>query len=409
MQKEYNELTKVLLAAGYHAENYPKDMVQLPSHSSFCSENPLDNFYGGFEYKRAYSNTLIFRTGCGKFVMGNHVLSDMSYQGKNWTLENFSPVLRCPYDKPDCPDNDPLLHGMSGGGLCVQCWCACHPTELSYDYDNSIEKADRDRQDEKERAYQEYAAKHNDRVCRNHMYYDERTREWNLRYDPGDCALLRCKGFCPVLGKELDHKKGNVYYDIKITKQRTDLNGTLFEGQIDTTITKGIRNFKHPVSMDICRNYVKLCKEDLIRNVLLNKYHAEIFFAKHYGHQFDVEIINIRAEQKESRDLIQDLEDIKNGIRVSHASDTEKMQKTRKAEHKAKARQDKIKRLEKKLLQAGYYNLEPYSIDRIHADKWLGEPRIAELEALRLKRLEEAQLAPQQLTMTDYLPIEDTN
>ena len=235
------------------------------------------------------------------------------------------------------------------------------------------------------------------------MYYDERTREWNLRYDPGDCARLKCSGMCPILGKELDRKKGNVFYDIKVTARRYDLDGTLFEGQVDTTVTKGIRKFKQPVSMDICRNYVKLCQEELVRSVMLNDYHSELFFAKYYNRQFNVEVLNIRAEQRESRDLAQDMEDIRNGIKIQHASDREKRQKAEKSERHNKAKRDKIKRLERKLLTVGYYNLESHSLDRIHADKWLGEQRIEELETLRLQQKQEKQIAPQQLSITDFM------
>ena len=38
-------------------------------------------------------------------------------------------------------------------------------------------------------------------------------------------------------------------------------------------------------------------------------------------------VLNIRSEQRESRDLIQDLQDIQSGIKITHASDTQKNQK----------------------------------------------------------------------------------
>lgn len=404
--KEYNELTKTLLAAGYHAESFPEDMVHIARGSYPDRSNPLVNYSGGFEYNRAYSDSLIFQTGCGKFVYGKNVLSGMGYQGIEWCLENFNPVVRCPYDKPECPDNDPLLYGMRGGGLCIQCWCVCHPTDAAYDYENSFEKVEQERHEERKRKYQEYADVHNGRVCIHHMHYDERTREWHQNYDPGDCAKLRCTGLCPILGRELDKKRGNVYYDTKITSRRYDLDGTLFEGQVDTSITKGIRKFDHPVSMDICRNYVKLCKEDLIRHVELNDYHHELFMAKYYGRQFGVEVLNIRAEQRESRDLAQDLQDIRDGIKVHHASDDIKRKKAEKSERRKKAKADKIAKLEKKLLTVGYENLEPYSLDRIHADKWLEPQRIEELAAQRQQQIQTKQKEAQQMSLEDYMAME---
>lgn len=402
---EHNELTKRLLAVGYDAGNFPENVVHI-ANPSRTPQNPLDNYYGGFEYNWKYRDSIVYQTGCGKHVLGRNVISDMSYMGVTWCHENDNPVIRCPYDNPECPDNDPVLYGTRGGGLCIQCFCACHPTDAVYDYESSIEKVDQERHEKKERKYQEYADAHGGRVCRNHMYYDERTREWNLRYDPGDCAKFKCSGMCPILGRELDKKKGNVYYDIKIKSRRYDLDGTLFEGQIDTTITRGIRKFKSPVSMDICRNYVKLCQEDLIRDVMLNDYHSELFFAKYYGREFSVDVLNIRAEQRESRDLAQDLEDIRNGIKVHHASDDEKKQKAEKSKRRQKAKEAKIARLEKKLLSTGYYNLETHSLDRIHADKWLGAQRIDELETMRQQKLSKQQNIAQQLSITDFMEME---
>lgn len=94
-----------------------------------------------------------------------------------------------------------------------------------------------------------------------------------MNYDPLRCARSGCHGvstgnigegvICPVLGRKLDPKRGNVYYDVKTRGRRYDLDGTLFEGQIDTVIQKGIRFLEHPVSMDICRSIVKLCGRKL--------------------------------------------------------------------------------------------------------------------------------------------------
>ena len=98
---------------------------------------------------------------------------------------------------------------------------------------------------------------------------------------------------------------------------------------------------------------------------------------------------------------MQDLEDIRNGIQIVHASDLERQKKEEKKERRQQTKQKKIERLEKKLLDVGYYNLEEYSLDKIHADKWLGEERIAELEELRERRLKEEQEKPVQLSLFD--------
>ena len=69
--------------------------------------------------------------------------------------------------------------------------------------------------------------------------------EWEMNYDPYDCGRNRCAGMCPVLGHEFRMaKRGSVFYDVKISYLRNDLNGTLFEGQVDTRIIKGKKIFR---------------------------------------------------------------------------------------------------------------------------------------------------------------------
>lgn len=399
---EYNKLTKRLLAEGYTADNYPKDKVHI-ANCARSRENPLDNPYGGFEYNRVYYEAFVYTTGCGKYVYGKNTISSMATMGVEWCHENDNPVIRCPYDKAECPDNDSRLHGMHGGGLCIQCWCVCHRTDESYEYDNSIEKANQERKDEKELKKQNYIDSKNGRACENHMFYDERNREWNLRYEPKRCATMcyarNGGGYCPILGKQLSKERGNVYYDLKIAQRRYDLDGTLFEGQIDTEITKGIRVFESPVSMDICNAYVKTSIDELERHVKLNRYHQELFFAEYFGRHFTVEIMNVRAEKKESRDLLQDLQDIKDGIRISHASDSEKNARELKRENRQKAKEKRISAIEKKVLQVGYYNMDTFEQNRVC--KLLDFDRIDELEELRERNLTEVK--PEQISMFDFI------
>ena len=109
-----------------------------------------------------------------------------------------------------------------------------------------------------------------------------------------------------------------------------------------------------------------------------------------------MEITNIRAAQREGRDLLQDLEDIRAGITVVHESDAQK----RASEEK---REKKIRKLEGKILETGYGSLEPHSPDRIHAGKWLGMERIRELEEMREKKQLEEKNSPIQLSLFDLM------
>lgn len=175
--------------------------------------------------------------------------------------------------------------------------------------------------------------------------------------------------------------------------------------QIDTEIEKGIRFFEHPVSMDICRNVVKLCQDE-IRWKINSKYHSELFFAEYHGRYFKIEILNIRAEQKESRDLLQDMEDIRNGIRVYHASDSEKSEKARKKNNRQKAKEKRAAAMEKRILEIGYGNMD--SFEQNKACKFLDWDRIDELEAIREERLAKGQTKPQQISLADFMDMGGT-
>ena len=397
---KYNLLTQRLLAEGYTADNYPKDKVHIAGGYHTASTGPLDNVYGGFEYNRVYCDNFLYKTGCGMYVKGSNVLTHMGYMGEEWCHENDNPVVRCPYDKAECPLNDNRLHGIFGGGNCIQCWCACHKTDEPYDYDHSFEKAEKDRKDEERRKYQEYADAHNGRICQNHMYYNERTREWNMYYEPAQCASM-CfaqNGYCPVLGRKLNKKRGNVYYDLKTSgiKKQTEAQRSLFDGERWTHIEKGMRVFKNPCSMDICEAFIKVQSNKILSDYKVN-HSTEYLFDK----SFKAEILNIRAESKPSRDLMQDLQDIRDGIEISHASDNEKQKKEAKKEKRKLAKQKNIERLEKKIIEVGYENLVDYSVDRVHADKWLTPERLEELEQIRQRKIKEEQEKPVQLSLFD--------
>lgn len=397
---KYNLLTQRLLAEGYTADNYPKDKVHIAGGYHTASTGPLDNVYGGFEYNRVYSDNFLYKTGCGMYVKGSNVLTHMGYMGEEWCHENDNPVVRCPYDKAECPLNDNRLHGIFGGGNCIQCWCACHKTDEPYDYDHSFEKAEKDRKDEERRKYQEYADAHNGRICQNHMNYNERTREWNMYYEPAQCASM-CfaqNGYCPVLGRKLNKKRGNVYYDLKTSgiKKQTEAQRSLFDGERWTYIEKGMRVFKNPCSMDICEAFIKVQSDKILSDYKVN-HSAEYLFDK----SFKAEILNIRAESKPSRDLMQDLQDIRDGIEISHASDNEKQKQEAKKEKRKLAKQKNIERLEKTIIEVGYENLVEYSVDRVHADKWLTPERLEELEQIRQQKIKEEQEKPVQLSLFD--------
>jgi hypothetical protein len=146
--------------------------------------------------------------------------------------------------------------------------------------------------------------------------------------------------------------------------------------------------------MDICEAFVKLQGGRIYEEYKWN--HSQLWAL---DRTFQAEILNIRAESRPSRDLMQDLQDIKNGIEIRYDADLRKADKEQKSRKRAEAMEKKIQALERKLRDVGYENLEPYSLDKIHADKWLTPERIRELAEIREQRMQEEKNQPVQLSL----------
>ena len=395
MEREYNLLTQRLLEEGYSEDNYP-DYVRLPG--SCWGKNLLQNLDDGFVYTNQYRDQMVFKTGCGLLVKGSYFCNGhMSYMGRKWTIENDCPTITCPYRKDSCNLRDPVLGEVSGGVLSKILHCDCHRTNESYSYERSFNKVRDDEQKEIKRKYDEFVKKKKGHVCHWHANYNYQTGEWQQDYDPMTCArhCMNIGRNCELTGKPVSKKKGNVFYDVKVSYIQKERS--LFYGQEVIRINKGVRLFDTAKSMTICEQAANRCRKYIEDREYQNR-HAEVLL---YG--WKVEVLNIRAEQREGRDLMQDLQDIKDGIIITHASDAEKKQKEDKKKRRQQAQENRIKKLEKKLLTVGYYNLDEYSLDRVHADKWIGAARISELERQRKELEIEKNNNPVQMSIFDFM------
>lgn len=397
---KYNLLTKELLAEGFTATNHP-NYVKVAG-GGLSKDDPLHNLYGGFEYHRIYADKFTYKTGCGLFVQGIHVLDDLCCMGESHSHENNNPVISCPYLKKDCPDNYNAILGsrIQGGGLCAQCWCECHRTEDAYDYNKSIEKVNEQNMKRREELFQKMVKKYNGRICRNHCYFNEHTQEWVFNYDPKHCATSCPKmyTYCDVLGKPLSKKKGNVFFDVKkeydVKVKEGDQIG-LFDKSHITEIVKGLKVFNKPISLDICEAYAKVGAKSILWNYEVN--HS---YEKFWNDTVKFEIMNIRAEAKESRDLFQDLEDIKKGIMISHESDNIAAKKDMKRERAEKAKEVKKKKFIKEIQNRGWNAFDIFERNKFL--KVLDEDEIKEANAEYLKQKED-KAKDEQLSIFDFI------
>jgi len=360
--KEENELTRRLLAEGYKPEDTPPGM---------CAYNKYE---GGWTYDTKTLRAMVFETPCGLLARGEHFTNGyMSYGGIDWRPENDNPVICCPLFTPEpCPLMHPILRqfwaGHHSDDMARQ--CACHPTNRPYVYESSVDEASDRRNQEATRRWEKFAAANKGRVCRFQSHYGRTVKKWDARYDPMDCALYGCQHYCDVLAKELDTKRGNVFYDLRMS--RTEKGQGLFPDQQKVSIKKGCKLLDKTVSLTICNAIVKYGRHRVEERVR-SEYHRQLFFDP----TLKIEILNLRAARMDTRDIHEDLQDIANGIEVTHAADSLKAAKAQKRARQEVAKQRKIHKVERMILTHGWADLDDGWKHR--AEKLLDGDRIDEL------------------------------
>ncbi len=337
-----NALTNKLLAAGY--TKY--DKIEYIRWNKSWDE---------FEYTPKFISYMVLEAPCGLLLQDKNFNGGMmSYMGIDWCLENNNAVYACPYKRANCELNHEYLRALTDGrnGFAE---CAFHFASKAYDYDNSYEKVLDELNAVKVRKRQEFFSKlkwNQAAIGCACIKWDNDKMGWYAEYDPEECARFCSeRQVCALTGKRLDGQKGNVFYNLKITAVRHD--GSLFDGEETTTIIKGKKVFSEPKPIAICEAYAKKCG-----HLILRKEKAERYNALFNSQDITIEVLNIRAEYRESRDLLQDLKDVQEGIEVIHESDLKKQQAEAKRERAAKAKEEKMRHRNKKTIDGN----KPYQL-----------------------------------------------
>lgn len=367
-----NELTKKLLAEGYTKDNHP-DYVKW-----------YDNMHE-FEYTSEFLSQSTWQAPCGVMRKGPFTHSYTCFGGVDWRIENNNYNFACPYRKKECEHWHPILKKLNMAGK-----CSWQMTD-TYDYNNSAEKIE----DERKRQIGINLEKkfgHPGMIHCNCCHIDQDTLKPYFNFNPSKCINFMRNGcnnkVCYCTKKERDLTLANIYYDVKTTTEIKQ--GFIVKPVIQ--IIKGKKLFEARKAMTDLELYLKVYP-NVIQEREESRHSSQLFFSKYHGKKFELEVLNIRIEKRESRDLLQDLEDIRNGIEVIHESDSIKKQKERRDERE----QIRISKLESKILKVGYDGLS--EIDQYRVYKSLDEDRILELEDERLKPKE---LEPEQVMFGDY-------
>ena len=336
-----NELTKRLYQEGWTREHHP----------DYVYQSDWENLGYRFDYLKDTAWAL----PCGLLTCGRSVsTSDVSYGGVWYCAENDNPVIRCPYERKNCPHQNPVL-----GRYCM---CVCHQTDVPYDYEKSAEKAEAERDHEKQKAYVEITG---GQYCANVIANNGFEPGWyQVDFNVERCIQLRCQNpVCSITKKQRNLQKVNVFYDI--VRERVTRRGILEDRQ--TSVEKGVRVFSKPVARTDAElwlaakkaGYNPFCDKDIISPHLSREDLQMEYFSKHHRKwpdydyfEFHYRVQNIRIEAKETRDLMQDIQDTENGIEVFHASDAEKAEKVKKQESRQKAEEDKLRKIRKNKLRS---------------------------------------------------------
>ena len=371
---EINKLSQRLLSEGYTEDQTPPG----------C--NPWNRFYGGWTYLYRSRLDAVFETPCGLLLQRTEIShsGSMGYMGIEWTEENDNSTIICPYYSRTayCELNHPILESVANAGCHYENlhFCAVHETDKSYSYESSVRRV-RDLEDqEQERLWHEFSEKHKGRVCKHQCRYNRKTKVWSVGYWPERCRSYGC-AYCNVLQIEIDRtKKGNVFYDEKIT--RLIAGEGLFGDCEQVSVVKGKRLYDKTIPLQICEAIVKYGLREIKSRLRMN-YHSELYF----NPNMKIEFINFRAEKKLGRDLLQDLNDVANGISVIHEADQVKQSTEAKKRRRKAANDRKVAAAEKKIVQNGLGAIMGYQRERM--ERLLGVDRCYELnEQYRLSKMQ---------------------
>jgi len=323
-----NKLTEVLLAAGITEE----DELEFARWH-----------YNEWMYTPKFERYLAWEAPCGIMKEGCFSGGSLSYMGVEYSQENNNPRYGCPFeDGVNCPHKKSDIKNFPGMA------CVYQLSNKAYDYIYSKERIE-------DHWHKLNMEDHNTQIagtlkvfcaCRK---YDKYNRSYSFKLNPESCAYRKCKnGICCATGKERNLKNVNIYYDI-LRKWKYKLGLAEWE---EKRIEKGLKVFSRQVALTTAEDYLRMCKvetgtgADDGQDLYFSENHPYNTGEYSYFH-FEREIVNIRIESRESRDLIQDLADIAEGMEVVHASDVKKRKAENKRERKKKRQEAKERKAEK--------------------------------------------------------------
>lgn len=342
MSGELNDLTRRLYAQGYTRDNFPDTVCW--------------NDWQNFGYKWETMLQFTWETPCDLLIQGDSEVGRSFNTGDCWFQhvwycpENDNPLLRCPYQRKGCehvPQGLPLI------------MCPCHQTQRSYDYEQSVEKIEREQAKEAHKQYMELTG---GAYCACVVHSNGCKDGWyEVKYDVAMCIQCQCKNpVCVIRKQPRNLKRVNIFYDIR----RTWITRIGFLEEKKVEVTKGVKLFKHPVAQTDAEIWLQT--QEAERNPLTSQSvitnprktmddRRQEYFSRMHRHCDDLydyfeshyEVENVRIARSEQRDLLQDLRDAAEGIEVVHDVDKIRAKAAKKKAAKEHRRELKERRARK--------------------------------------------------------------
>ncbi len=326
-----NDFTKKSMAEGYMPDNPPPG----------CQWN---NGWRRFEYTKEVLESIVWESPCGLLRKGHWDDSDNGTWIKEYSAENGVVRDGCPYlGLVECPHLSGKLLGWN---------CEFHPCDREYDYEQSIERIEAMWDAARHEAWQRDCLPH---MCACMEWHPEELR-YKPKFDIYKCIQAKCKNeVCAITKRERNLEPVNIFYDIlrvKTTKQG-------FVELTDKSLEKDVKVFKSPVARTDAELWLKRNKGGITRPKENRSDRSDLYFAEHHkfntvGYEFfnfEMTVQNVRIERRASRDILQDLQDIKEGLRVEHASDNAKAAAAAKKERREAYKNAKQLRLKRKSIE----------------------------------------------------------
>lgn len=345
MQKDYhppdgtNLLTEQLKAAGCD----PKDSSTWP-----------EGVYSGdgehFLYKWDWKYSKVWQAPCGLQTKGHGwSWGDIHAEGRYFCDENDNPLFQCPFPGRQCE------HRKKDFPPGINCEFH-HVPDALYDEEKEI------RTIEKERYAKLATVREKD--LKDHPGYEQPCMGMKVDFGPDGEERIRyvwrlsncmsCRNtICPARGwKPRDIRKANIFYDLYMEKTE-EIGMASFT---EKTMRKGIALFDKAIPWTDAEFALAIWKRNPDSPILpagmaykMQNFarpgmgRTEDYFLTHHGeydgkrYTLHTEIRNLRVAKMDQKDMLADLQAIRDGIEVIHDSDLKKAAKQQKSDQKAQA------------------------------------------------------------------------